>query len=174
MADMPTFDPQGNYAPFDPADLPSWAKPEQPCHRSREHVPQDAPEADVVDPRQEKAKAGIELAQDQAQQMLDEVHQAFMQDLKALGSLRATKLWARKAMQAETRVAVWDHGRDFGVGSGDWLAGLDVAEQMATVLLKDSVTPTRNAIDRALAEIQGRTAGELLDTIESFRKAWTS
>lgn len=121
--------------------------------------------------RRETLKAALGTAYETAQQEQADVRYAFMRDIQGLGPVRATSLWARKAMAWETRVSVWGHGVDLGNAGGDWSAAVDASELMAVRLLKESVTPTRNAVDRALSEVQGRTAAELLDTIESFRKA---
>ncbi|HEV2931263.1 MAG TPA: hypothetical protein VGW74_21485 [Propionibacteriaceae bacterium] len=121
--------------------------------------------------RRDALKAAVEMAHAEAQTELQDVQRAFAVDVTQLGPVRATSLWARKAMAWETKVSVWGLGVDLGNTGGDWSAAVDASEQMAVRLLKESVTPTRNAVDKALREVQGRTAAELLDTIESFRKS---
>lgn len=121
--------------------------------------------------RNSALKTALVVAYENAQQEQVDVRHAFVRDIQGLGPVRATSLWARKAMAWKTRVAVWGHGVDLGNAGGDWSAAVDASEQMAVRLLKESVVPTRNAVDKALREVQGRTAAELLDTIESFRKA---
>lgn len=121
-------------------------------------------------PREDPLRAAIRLAYETAQQDLSDIRQSFASDV-AVGAVRAARLWARKAMKAETTESVWNHAMTTGYADGDWDAALVAAEQHAVHLLKESVHPTRNAVDKALNEVQGRTAAELLDTIESFRNA---
>lgn len=121
--------------------------------------------------QEDQLRTAIRLAYETARQDVVDIRRSFAVDVEKLGAVRATRLWARRAMRTETCVDVWQDAVDHGDAGGSWCEALNVAEQHAVRLLRESVHPTRNAVDKALCEVQGRTAAELLDTIESFRKA---
>lgn len=128
---------------------------------------QDAPE---LSPEEQKMRDALELAYSTARQELNDAQRLFRSDIGLKGPVRATRLHATRAMTWETTVAVWEHAMEIGKAGSGWDRALDGAESIAFRLLRESVAPTRNAVDGALATVQGRTAESLLDTIANFRR----
>jgi hypothetical protein len=119
---------------------------------------------------EERLRDALELAHSTAAAELADVQRAFMADVRDKGPVRATRLHAKNAMKWDTTVAVWEHAVQDGKAGGGWQGALTAAESMAIRLLRESTAPTRNAVDGALAAVQGRTAESLLDTIANFRR----
>jgi hypothetical protein len=135
---------------------------------------EDAPEADVVDPRQKRAEQAIRMAFELAYAESRDATALFASDVTAKGAVRATQLHLRHIVEADMDQVVWDTAIGWADGSDSWVESLDVAEKVAVRYLREAATPSRNAVDRAVAAIQAKRAAQLLDTIESYRKAWTA
>lgn len=117
---------------------------------------------------EERLRDALELACSTAQQDLEETQRAMAAEVVEKGPVRALQLWGRTAVKHETAAMVWRSAVDAGKTDG-WSSALDVAERQLLRIVRESLTPTRNPVDQAVAMVRGRHADTLLDTVANFR-----
>ena len=132
----------------------------------------------VMSMRPVPVREAVEAAHRAALHELAEVQAKFAADVLGKGPVRAAQLHVKAAVRWETTVAVWEHAMETGhTWAGPdpdrWDRALEAANTMTIRLLRESATPTRVAVDAAIATVQAQTAVALLDEIHDMgRKAW--